>query len=111
SYTKAESDGKYQPKGNYVPVGSSYTKNESDNRYKKLGNLKQFKKTASTVNADKTIVKFESNMIGKQLFATASDNRAYPVTVLPPPYQSLILWYGGNQLWGTTVTTLVTVKH
>ncbi len=50
-------------------------------------------------------------MIGKQLFATASDNRAYPVTVLPLPYKSLILWYCGNQFWGTTVTTLVTVKH
>ncbi|HEK0384194.1 TPA: hypothetical protein SMO81_002285 [Proteus mirabilis] len=43
-------------------------------------------------------------MIGKQLFAIASDNRAYPFTVLPPPYKSLILWYGGNQFWESTVT-------
>ncbi|OCA55914.1 gp53-like domain-containing protein [Photorhabdus namnaonensis] len=33
SYDKSESDGKYQPRGNYQPVGLSYTKDESDYRY------------------------------------------------------------------------------
>jgi hypothetical protein len=32
-WTKAESDAKYQPKGNYALNGSSYTKAESDARY------------------------------------------------------------------------------
>jgi hypothetical protein len=32
-YTKAESDTKYQPKGNYALSGSSYTKAESDAKY------------------------------------------------------------------------------
>nr|WP_238795437.1 pyocin knob domain-containing protein [Proteus terrae] len=104
SYSKGESDGKYQPKGSYAIIGSSYTKAESDGRYEKLGHLKQFKKPVSTVNADKTIVKFESNMIGKQLFAIASDNTSYPFTVLPFPYKSMILWYGGEQFWGSSVT-------
>lgn len=33
AYTKTESDGKYQLKGNYALVGASYTKAESDTRY------------------------------------------------------------------------------
>lgn len=33
AYTKAEGDNKYQPKGNYTPVGQAYTKSESDSRY------------------------------------------------------------------------------
>ncbi|MBS9423901.1 gp53-like domain-containing protein [Photorhabdus caribbeanensis] len=33
SYDKSESDGKYQPRGNYQPIGQSYTKAESDSRY------------------------------------------------------------------------------
>jgi len=33
AYTKAESDGRFQPKGNYTPAGQAYTKSESDARY------------------------------------------------------------------------------
>ena len=33
SYTKAESESRYQPKGNYTPAGQAYTKGESDARY------------------------------------------------------------------------------
>lgn len=33
AYTKAESDGRFQPKGNYTPAGQAYTKTESDARY------------------------------------------------------------------------------
>ncbi|HCM9193810.1 TPA: phage tail protein [Enterobacter cloacae subsp. dissolvens] len=33
AYTKAESDGRYQPKGSYTPAGQAYTKAESDARY------------------------------------------------------------------------------
>ena len=40
AYTKAESDGRFQPKGNYTPAGQAYTKAESDARY-------QLKNTAS----------------------------------------------------------------
>lgn len=32
-YTKAESDGRFQPKGSYTPAGQAYTKAESDGRY------------------------------------------------------------------------------
>ncbi|KMJ43292.1 hypothetical protein AB204_20515 [Xenorhabdus khoisanae] len=38
SYTKTESDNKYQPLGNYLTAGYSYSKNESDNRYQQKGN-------------------------------------------------------------------------
>ncbi|WP_414453073.1 tail fiber protein [Enterobacter ludwigii] len=33
AYTKAESDGRFQPKGNYTPAGQAYTKAESNARY------------------------------------------------------------------------------
>ncbi|HFQ9140679.1 phage tail protein [Enterobacter cancerogenus] len=33
AYTKAESDGRFQPKGNYTPAGEAYTKAQSDARY------------------------------------------------------------------------------
>ena len=33
TYSKAEADAKYQPKGNYALNGSSYTKGESDGKY------------------------------------------------------------------------------
>ena len=33
AYTKIESDGRFQPKGNYTPAGQSYTKAESNGRY------------------------------------------------------------------------------
>ncbi|HCH7938051.1 TPA: tail fiber protein [Providencia rettgeri] len=33
SYSKIESDGKYQPKGDYAPAGNSYSKAESDAKY------------------------------------------------------------------------------
>ncbi len=33
AYTKVESDGRFQPKGNYTPAGQAYTKAESDARY------------------------------------------------------------------------------
>ncbi|MDC9582360.1 tail fiber domain-containing protein [Xenorhabdus sp. PR6a] len=35
SYSKAEADGKYQPKGNYSVVGSSYTKDETNQNFVK----------------------------------------------------------------------------
>ncbi|MCM7514599.1 phage tail protein [Enterobacter hormaechei] len=34
-YTKAQSDGRYQPKGSYTPAGQAYTKAESDARYQR----------------------------------------------------------------------------
>lgn len=39
SYTKTESDAKYQLKGNYALVGDSYTKSESDNKYALKGDV------------------------------------------------------------------------
>ncbi|MGA3658371.1 pyocin knob domain-containing protein [Proteus terrae] len=38
SYSKGESDGKYQPKGNYLVSGYSYSKGESDGKYQLKGN-------------------------------------------------------------------------
>ncbi|WP_233154331.1 pyocin knob domain-containing protein, partial [Enterobacter hormaechei] len=38
AYTKTESDGRFQPKGNYTPTGTAYTKAESDGRYQLKGN-------------------------------------------------------------------------
>ncbi|EPG2186080.1 phage tail protein [Enterobacter cloacae] len=36
AYTKAESDARFQPKGNYTPTGTAYTKAESDARFQKI---------------------------------------------------------------------------
>ena len=36
AYTKAESDGRFQPKGSYTPTGMAYTKAESDARFQKI---------------------------------------------------------------------------
>ncbi|ELE9690246.1 phage tail protein [Enterobacter kobei] len=36
AYTKAESDGRFQPKGSYTPAGQAYTKGESDARFQKI---------------------------------------------------------------------------
>ncbi|WP_343645852.1 phage tail protein [Enterobacter sp.] len=36
AYTKAESDGRFQPKGSYTPAGQAYTKAESDARFQKI---------------------------------------------------------------------------
>nr|WP_241213690.1 hypothetical protein [Enterobacter ludwigii] len=38
AYTKAESDGRFQPKGSYTPAGQAYTKAESDGRFQPKGN-------------------------------------------------------------------------
>ncbi|WP_213760373.1 hypothetical protein [Enterobacter hormaechei] len=38
SYTKTESDGRFQAKGNYTPAGQAYTKAESDARFQPKGN-------------------------------------------------------------------------
>lgn len=37
AYTKAESDARFQPKGNYTPTGTAYTKAESDGRFQLKG--------------------------------------------------------------------------
>lgn len=37
AYTKAESEARYQPKGNYTPAGQAYTKAESEARYQAKG--------------------------------------------------------------------------
>ncbi|MDK7757687.1 MULTISPECIES: gp53-like domain-containing protein [Providencia] len=37
-YTKAESDKRFQPLGNYLPAGYSYSKAESDTKYQSKGN-------------------------------------------------------------------------
>lgn len=37
AYTKAESDGRFQPKGSYTPAGQAYTKAESDGRFQPKG--------------------------------------------------------------------------
>ncbi len=58
SYTRAESDNKYQPKGSYQPsgnyalVGASYTKVESDTRYQVKGNYQASGYSYSKLESD-----------------------------------------------------------
>ncbi|WP_311753635.1 pyocin knob domain-containing protein [Proteus columbae] len=54
SYSKGESDGKYQPKGNYLASGYSYSKGESDNKYQPKGNYAPVGSYGSKNTANKT---------------------------------------------------------
>lgn len=47
SYTKSESNERYQPKGSYQLSGYSYSKSESDNKYQPIGNYAD--KSAATI--------------------------------------------------------------
>ncbi|HEK2132159.1 TPA: phage tail protein [Proteus mirabilis] len=80
------------------------TQAQGDVRYKKRGELQQFRKLKQTINANKTIVTFEENVIGKQLFGNGV--YMYPVTILPPPHSTMMIWIGGDlqKLWGMKIT-------
>ncbi|WP_290014401.1 phage tail-collar fiber domain-containing protein [Proteus terrae] len=77
---------------------------QGDVRYKKRGALQQFRKLKQTINANKTIVTFEENVIGKQLFGNGV--YMYPVTILPPPHSTMMIWIGADlqKLWGMKIT-------
>lgn len=80
------------------------TQAQGDVRYKKRGALQQFRKLKQTINANKTIVTFEENVIGKQLFGNGV--YMYPVTILPPPHSTMMIWIGADlqKLWGMKIT-------
>ncbi|MEQ5349129.1 pyocin knob domain-containing protein [Proteus sp. WDL240414] len=55
SYSKGESDGKYQPKGNYLVSGYSYSKGESDSKYQPKGNYALVGNSGSKNTAKKDV--------------------------------------------------------
>lgn len=66
-YSYSKSDGKYQPKGNYATTGSSYTKAESDCRYENKGTGKSWRKVGGAGNSTSTITLTE-DVRGKQIY-------------------------------------------
>ncbi|WP_447839770.1 phage tail-collar fiber domain-containing protein [Enterobacter ludwigii] len=78
AYTKAESDGRFQPKGNYTPAGQAYTKAESDGRFQPKG---------SYTPAGQAYTKAESNArylqdfrLGARSYQVMARGRMYEVS-------------------------------
>nr|WP_319418290.1 pyocin knob domain-containing protein [Proteus terrae] len=59
AYSKGESDGKYQPKGNYLTSGYSYSKGESDNKYQIKGNYAIAGSSYTKVESDNRYSKYK----------------------------------------------------
>ena len=59
SYSKGESDGKYQPKGNYLTSGYSYSKGESDNKYQPKGNYAIAGSSYTKAESDNRFAKYK----------------------------------------------------
>lgn len=78
AYTKAESDGRFQPKGSYTPAGQAYTKAESDGRFQPKG---------SYTPAGQAYTKAESNArylqdfrLGARSYQVMARGRMYEVS-------------------------------
>ena len=69
SYTKTESDSRWQPKGRYQPAGdylitgTCYTKTESDQRYQQAGYYQPYGHSYSKADSDERYISSETNII------------------------------------------------
>ncbi|MEY1089519.1 phage tail protein [Morganella morganii] len=69
SYTKTESDsrwqpkGRYQPAGDYLKTGTCYTKTESDQRYQQAGYYQPYGHSYSKAASDERYISSETNII------------------------------------------------
>lgn len=69
SYTKTESDSRWQPKGRYQPAGDylktddCYTKTESDQRYQQAGYYQPYGHSYSKAASDERYISSETNII------------------------------------------------
>lgn len=72
AYTKAESDGRFQPKGNYTPAGQAYTKAESDGRFQPKGSYTPAGQAYTKSESDARYV--QNTRRGPQQFMTPGEN-------------------------------------
>lgn len=99
SYTKVESDYKYQPAGN------SYSKSESDGRYEKKGAAKGWRKVGGYGNASSSISMSE-DVRGKQLYfqLTGSGGSNWTTVCMPPVDNIALYFFQGTAGWGVVCT-------
>ncbi|WP_337228177.1 phage tail protein [Proteus faecis] len=81
SYTKSESDDKYQPIGHYASAGASYTKAESDGRYQKIGFYANKESEQNQVFNSKLIAKNEVAVSSNEISLAIKTANNYPEIV------------------------------
>ncbi|HCM61761.1 MAG TPA: phage tail protein [Morganella sp. (in: Bacteria)] len=109
SYSKAESDTNYQPKGNYAPAGNyamkgdSYTKTEGDGRYQAKGNYAPAGDYAFATDLDKKLDKnavlqttgpSTTSTISQKGITEALQNAVNLDTIYPV---GVVIWFAQNK--------------
>ncbi|WP_254921030.1 phage tail protein [Photorhabdus luminescens] len=88
-YTKSESDGRYQPHGNYQPAGNyavrgeSYTKEESDGRYdKKQKTFRRIDKINGYIETG-SVIDLDEDIRGKYLYVKWKNTSDFVMGIIP----------------------------
>ncbi|HGD3306570.1 TPA: hypothetical protein ACI4AU_000549 [Proteus mirabilis] len=82
----------YQPKGNYAQAGSSYTKSESDARYEKSGIYKQWRKVGDFNGASAVVeITLSENILGKYVYVQRDGGGETYTGFLVPPISGIKL--------------------
>ncbi len=84
--------GKKQPKGDYAQAGSSYTKSESDARYEKSGIYKQWRKVGDFNGASAVVeITLSENILGKYVYVQRDGGGETYTGFLVPPISGIKL--------------------
>ncbi|MEX1841198.1 phage tail protein [Enterobacter cloacae] len=97
SYTKTESENRYQPKGSYTPAGQAYTKAESDARYQTKGNYISAMRLGSQAGANNNNSGWAMAPGGAVLTGSYQDANYTAVYYRYPQYQ-----LNGSATWYNT---------
>lgn len=93
AYTKAESDGRFQPKGSYTPTGTAYTKAESDARY----NLKNTATKATNAMTSKDASTGVMEVVMSNITVAANTNVSVTFsTAFPSVCVGVVIAYDGT---------------
>ncbi|HEJ9509459.1 TPA: hypothetical protein SMN05_003261, partial [Proteus mirabilis] len=88
---KASTDA-FQPKGDYAQAGSSYTKSESDARYEKSGIYKQWRKVGDFNGASAVVeITLSENILGKYVYVQRDGGGETYTGFLVPPISGIKL--------------------
>ena len=103
--TQNEGDQRYQPKGSYQASGYSYSKAESDGRYEKKGAAKGWRWVGGYGNASSSISMSE-DVRGKQLYfqLTGSGGSNWTTVCMPPVDNIALYFFQGTAGWGVVCT-------
>ena len=82
----------FQPKGDYAQAGSSYTKSESDARYEKSGIYKQWRKVGDFNGASAVVeITLSENILGKYVYVQRDGGGETYTGFLVPPISGIKL--------------------